>query len=53
MEVIREAANIWNLRRQDSALRALYAYGRIDRSEVQAAMSKHDFKSLWSVAASS
>lgn len=48
MEVIHEAANIWNSRRQDKAIRALFAYGRIDRSEVDAAMAKHDFKSLWS-----
>jgi hypothetical protein len=48
MEIIHEAAIIWNRRRKDNALRALYAYGRIDRSEVNAAMAKHDFKSLWS-----
>lgn len=48
MEIIQEAANRWNVRRQYLALYALFAYGRIDRAEVKAAVAMYDFKDLWS-----
>ncbi|SDP43764.1 hypothetical protein SAMN04487914_111100 [Arthrobacter sp. ok909] len=48
IEVVKEVANTRNGLRHDRTLRVLFAYGRIDPSEVKAAMAKHDFKSLCS-----
>lgn len=47
LAILQETANIWNSFRQDRALRALYAYGQISAQEVNAAMAKHPFETLW------
>ena len=38
---------LWNLLRQDHALQTPYAYGQIERVEVEAVMAKHPFETLW------
>jgi hypothetical protein len=48
LEVVQEVANTRNRLRHDRTLRVLIAHGRIDPSEVKAAMAKYDFKSLCS-----